>query len=149
MIFWLAKTELIDDVEVFHRMKSDLNIFRSRLTVLLSLKDFIDKFGANTDRIQNEIFPLQEIFADATALYLEHRFSESEVTIRSGLDRLVDAEEVARREKDRALLWVYIIEWLAASSTFFVSGFILWTLMVRRRLYRDVETTKLATSDAQ
>ena len=143
MVFWMANTSLIDDVEVFHRMKSDLSIFRSRLSVLLSLKDFIDRFGANTDRIQDEINPLHEIYADAEELYLEHSFSESEARIQAGLEQLGHAEEVARREKDRALLWVYVIEWLAASSTFFVSGFVLWSLMVRRRLYQSVRTTKL------
>jgi hypothetical protein len=44
--------------------------------------------------------------------------------------------------KDRALLWVYLIEWLAVTGTCLAAGFVLWTLMVRRRLYKEIAVTK-------
>ncbi len=47
-----------------------------------------------------------------------------------------------RREKRKALMWVYVIEWLVSSSALFISEFVLWTLIIRRRLYRAVRTTK-------
>jgi hypothetical protein len=47
--------------------------------------------------------------------------------------------------KEAALMWVYITEYLAVSGTSMVTGFLLWTLMVRRRLYRDVQTTRSTT----
>ena len=40
------------------------------------------------------------------------------------------------------MLWVYVIEWLVTSATFLVSSFTLWSLLVRRKLYRQVRTTK-------
>jgi len=46
--------------------------------------------------------------------------------------------------KDRALLWVYIIGWLAVTATALVSSFLLWSIMVRRRLYREVQLTRLS-----
>jgi len=144
MVFWLSDTQLIDDVEVFHRVKTDFAEFLTRMRVLVSLKDFIDKFGANTESIQREIIPLEKIHAEATRQYLEHSFMESEATIDSALAGFPAAEEVARREKDRALLWVFLIEWFVTSSTLFISGSLLWMLMVRRRLYRAVKMTKLA-----
>jgi hypothetical protein len=147
LIFWLADTGLIDDVEVFHRVKSAFSEFRTRLAVLVSLRDFIDKFGANTDAIQREMRPLEETYSEAVGQYLEHEFIGSEATIANGLAGFPRAEEVARREKNRALLWVFVIEWLVSASAFFVSGSVLWTLMVRRRLYRAVKTTKLKTAD--
>ena len=45
--------------------------------------------------------------------------------------------------KDRALMWIYIIEWFTVTATLFISGFLLWTLMVRRRLYGEVGVTRL------
>ena len=45
--------------------------------------------------------------------------------------------------KDQALFWVYTIEWIAVSATLMVCGSALWTLMVRRRAYREVRTTRL------
>jgi len=149
MLFWITKTALIDDVEVFHRMKSDLSEFRTRMAVLFSLKDFIDRFGANTNRLQREITSLEEVYSLAADQYLEHDFAESEITIGSALDALPGLETLARKEKDRSLLWVYIVEWLVTASALTISGFVVWTLMIRRRLYRSVKTTRLAGEDDQ
>ncbi len=146
MVFWLTKRPLIDDIEVFHRVKDSFNEFRSRLGILISLRDFIDRFGANTQRIQNEIMKLQVAYDDAAELYLDFDFIDSEKAIAEGLAIFPEAEDIARKEKDEALLWVYLIEWLVASSTMFFSGYVLWTLMVKRRLYHEVEVTKLKES---
>jgi len=35
-----------------------------------------------------------------------------------------------------------VIEWLAVTGTSMVCGFLLWLLMIRRRLYREVRTTR-------
>jgi hypothetical protein len=143
MVFWLTKRPLIDDIVVFHRVKTGFHEFRSRLGILISLRDFIDKFGANTQKIQDEIMKLQVAYEDAQELYLDSSFIDSETAIKQGLALFAEAEDIARREKDAALLWVYIIEWLVASSTMFFSGFVLWTLMVKRRLYHEVNVTRL------
>lgn len=143
MMYWLAGRDVIEDIAVFHRIKGNFAEYMSRMSVLISLVDFIDKFGANTDRIQEQILALEEIYDRASDHYLDQEFVECENAMLDGLQRFAEAEEVARVEKDRALFWVYLIEWLAATSTFFVSGFILWTLMVRRRLYREIDATRL------
>jgi hypothetical protein len=91
-----------------------------------------------------EIQSLRDIYAEASENYLEHSFVESQASIRNALQRIPAAEAVAKREREGALLWVYIINWLVTTSTLFITGSILWMLMVRRRLYRSVETTKLS-----
>jgi hypothetical protein len=35
------------------------------------------------------------------------------------------------------------VEWLATVDILSISGFVLWTLMVRRRLYREVEISRV------
>lgn len=63
------------------------------------------------------------------------------------VDRLIEdsrqANDVAMDELNRALLWIHVINWLVVCGTFMASGFVLWTLMVRRRLYREVASTRL------
>jgi hypothetical protein len=147
MIFYGARRNLIDDVVVFHRLKSSLTEFRARMGLLIKLSDFIDKFGANTQRIQDEVMKLEGMASEMVDYYLDQDFIESERVVLEALDSFPAVEEIARKEKGRALLWVYIIEWLGASSTFFISGFILWTLMVRRRLYRETRSTRLRAFD--
>jgi hypothetical protein len=38
-----------------------------------------------------------------------------------------------------------LIEWATISATFAIGGFVLWTLMVRRQLYREVKQTRFVS----
>jgi hypothetical protein len=55
----------------------------------------------------------------------------------------------AIRLKDQALLWVYVIEWLSVTGMGLLSGLVAWTLMIRRKLYRQVEATRLRPLDIE
>ena len=62
---------------------------------------------------------------------------------------LREADELALRAKQTALFWVYVIEWLVVTATLLVCATVLWALMVRRRLYREVSATRIKSlSDA-
>jgi len=52
------------------------------------------------------------------------------------------AEAAADKVKNEALLWVYVSEWLSVTGTSLVCGFLLWTLMIRRRMYKEVAYTQ-------
>ena len=47
--------------------------------------------------------------------------------------------------KDRTLFWIYFIEWLTILGTTMASSTLLYMLMVRRRLYRTVDLTRLVS----
>jgi hypothetical protein len=47
------------------------------------------------------------------------------------------------RMKDQVMVWIYVIEWATVTATFAIGVYGVWTLMVRRRLYRDVGRTRL------
>lgn len=143
MILYMAQKDLIEDVVLFHNLKSSFVEFRSRIVALISLRDFVDKFGANTQPIQKEIRELDEMYQQGYDLYLDQDFQASQDVMQAVLGRFSEAEDLARRVKDNALLWVYVIEWLVTASTLFISGFILWSLMVRRKMYREVQATRL------
>ena len=53
-----------------------------------------------------------------------------------------EIEDRAIRLKERAFLWVYIIEWFVVTGTMLVVGYATWTLMIERRLYREVSVTR-------
>jgi hypothetical protein len=57
-------------------------------------------------------------------------------------------EEKAFVLKDATLFWVYVIQWAAVTSVLMMSGVVLWSLMVRRRLFREVYTTKLTRENS-
>ena len=52
-------------------------------------------------------------------------------------------EDEAVKAKNQALLWIYAIEWLVVTGTLMIGGFILWSLMVRRKLYREVDVSRV------
>ncbi len=142
MIFHITRRKLIEDVAIFHRLKIGLAELSSRMLGLVSLKDFIDKFGANTQPVENEIRALQEMERRAIEQYLDQEFQACQETIHLGLARFQEAEQTAIRIKNSSLLWVYLVEWLVTCSTLSISGTVVWTLMIRRRLYKPVRVTR-------
>ena len=69
-------------------------------------------------------------------------FDASYDTMGTALQGLQILEGKATKLKDKALFWIYLIEWMVTTGIFLFSGFMLWSLMVRRSLYREVKTTK-------
>jgi len=40
------------------------------------------------------------------------------------------------------MYWIFVTEWLVVSATGLICGFAVWTLMIKRRLYREVKVTR-------
>jgi hypothetical protein len=143
LVLYMTQRRLIEDVEIYHGIKEMFRSFGSRLDYLIALADFIDSFGANTGVIQDEIMDLRSMKRVATDRYLDSDFQGAREAMLETLDAFSEAEALAKRVKDAALWWVYLIEWVTTTSVLLISGLIVWTLMVRRRLYRSVETTRM------
>jgi len=106
----------------------------------------IESFGANAQGLMRSIGDVEVVMDGTKEAYFELRFEELLDTYeRAGvmLDRI---EGQALDLKDRSLLWVYVIEWLGVTGTALFAGFVLWTIMVRRRLYREASATRLTLS---
>lgn len=145
LIFYGTRRGLIEDVQIYHHLRTNFLQIRTRLGVLISLLDFVEKFGASSASINAEINDLRDMIHDADERYLEGDFASAEEALSAVEARFTDVEALARRLKDTALAWVYAIEWLTMTSTLMISSVILWSLMVKRRLYRSVGATRLTT----
>ena len=142
IVWYGCRRKLPEDVLKVHLVRSYVTGFRARMGMLYSLLDFIERFGASTQKIQREIARLNSIQKDAEGLYLNQDF-EAALDRESDVFQLFSRVETqAVKLKERALLWVYAIEWTAVSGVFAVVAFATWSLMVRRRLYREVGMTK-------
>jgi len=51
----------------------------------------------------------------------------------------------AVKQNDKALAWIYVIEWLTITGTALACGASLWALMVRRTLYKEARSTRTAS----
>ena len=78
--------------------------------------------------------------------YIEQDFGSALSSAESAIALIEKAEKVVEEVKNEALLWVYLVEWLSVTGTSLVVGFILWSMMVRRKLYREVATTGFRAS---
>ncbi len=144
-IIWFSTgRELPQDplkVHDFRRLLFDFNIRKSLLTSLL---DFAESFGANPTKEYARLGEVEDIKRDASNLYLDMDFDGAYDTAKTSMSELQTLEVQAAKLKDKALFWVYLVEWSVTTGVFLVAGFILWSLMIRRALYHEVSVTKWA-----
>ncbi len=137
-----SKRSIPEDLDLVHTVRTRLSTLGYRRIIIFSLIDFVDTFGANPRKITAIVGEVDEAVAQASDLYLDQDF-DGAVEAAGNASILMDrAEAVSEKVKDEALLWVYLSEWLVVTATSLICGFGLWTLMVRRRLYREVGTTE-------
>jgi len=139
--------ELPSDVMLVHRLRTKFANFQSVRGFIYSLLDFIDKFGANDAPVIGRMEEITNTAGVGKAQYLRQEYGESTVTMEGAIVEMEDLRSEAMKLKDRALFWVYLTEWLSITGVSLLTGFAIWTLMVRRRLYREVEVTKLVARD--
>jgi len=145
LMIYLDGRPVPQDVALVHAARSKMSEVETRRSLLMVLLDFCESFGASTQRIASGFKEMDEVIARALPQYLQLRFEEVLETYRLVDGMLAEAEEEAVKLKNRTLVWVYVIEWLAVTGTATFCGFVLWSLMVRRWLYREVQTTMFRT----
>ncbi len=141
MVLYLTKRKVPSDVMTYHKVRMSFAKFRTRMSLLLTVAEFAEMFGASDSRIEKLISDLEAKFSEAKELYLMQEFQESNELMKSAFDDLGEVENMIIRLKERALMWVHVVEWLVTTATLLVCGVVLWSFMVRKRLYRTVGTT--------
>ncbi len=144
MILYSLGRSLIIDVHSRREARNRISNYRTQKLVVLSMLDWADKFGANTFALSEELRQLDESIEEALDQYILEEYALSMATTEQAFDSLAALTGRALRLKDQALLWVFLLEWMAVTSTALLAGVILWTLMVRRRSYRPVGVTRIA-----
>ncbi len=131
-----------DDIELTHTTRRKFIRYRDEKAMANMVLEFIEKFGANPRPFEVEMADMASEYSKAERLYIDGDVEEANAAIDDLLDRFVSLSNEMTKAKDRAMLWIYVSEWLAVSGTSMVCGFVLWSLMVRKRLYREVEITR-------
>jgi hypothetical protein len=134
---------LVTDVLARREARDLFSALRSRKILILSMLSWAESFGANIFSLSERLSQIEEESVDAVEDYLEQDYGSAISFLESLGPTVYDISEQARRLKDQALFWVYVSEWLAVTSAAMLSGFALWTLMIKRRMYRAVGETRL------
>ncbi len=141
LALFVADAEIPPDPILVHEIREKIEEYHLMRNFLLSLVDFISKFGANPSRVEAMLSHANDGLAQANEEYVGFNFDASLATLQGLAAELDEATTTALRLKDQALMWVYIVEWTAITGTSVLAGVLVWTLMVRRRFYRKVVTT--------
>ena len=130
------------DLELSHLVRTELAEYQLQKSVTVSLLEFADVFGGNIMVLEDRLNEVDLMKLEADELYLDQEFDQILEVMVEIRDQLIAINDDAVKVKDQALLWVYLIEWLSVTGTALASGVVLWTLMVRRGAYREVEVTR-------
>ncbi len=141
--YYGARIELPDDHVTVHELRKLFRSYHDHALLLLSMVEFIDRFGVNTGPLEDILGEAEEIRASSYSAYISQNYDTSSMLMKEALDDLKEGSSRAIEIKNRALLWVYTIEYLVVTATLMVTGSLVWTLMIRRRLYREVASTRL------
>jgi hypothetical protein len=94
-------------------------------------------------RAEKSLSEIAEMEKDAERLYLLQEYDDAFSRLDEVEVELIRLSDRALRLKDSALTWIYVIEWFAVTGTGMACGTVLWTVMVRRRFYREVAVTRM------
>ncbi len=144
-ILFSAGRRLPDDVVLVHNLRSRFWEYASASSVAMSFLEFIDRFGADTSPIAQRMIRAYETAQEARGLYLDQEYSAALSAMEEALAWMETLMVEALKLRDRALLWIHLVEWLVVTGVFLLAGFGVWTLMIRRRFYREVATTRMLT----
>ena len=142
-IYFVAGVPVPEDPELAHSLRSAFMLYVEHKSLIIGLIDFIDRFGANTDPLHRMIDRLEEKRAEAGELYLQGEYQKAWDTIHEAEDGLLEISAESAKLRRKALMWVYVTEYIVVSATGLLCGFAMWTLMIRRRYFREVRTTRL------
>jgi len=131
------------DLELAHRARVLITDYRAEVETLQSVMEFVGKFGVNLGPAEELLAEMDQKAKAGRAAYIEADLQTAVSRLEEAMDELAGASDRIWRLRYEALIWIYLTEWLAVSGTGMICGFILWTLMVKRRLYRSVEATRL------
>ncbi len=140
--YYVANVPLPEDPNLARRLRMAFNEYLTRKSLAGSLLDFISKFGAKTDKVERMIGNLETEKKQAERLYIEGDYEGAWEVMDEVLKEFTTITEQSMKLRQNALFWIYIIEWAVTTGTLFMTGVVLWTLMIRRRLYRQVSITR-------
>jgi hypothetical protein len=142
IIYYTNGLAVPSDMVVVHNLRELLYQYGVRRTLGMGALEFLEKFGGKVTRMSEKIGEADGIREEGRRLFLYQEYVPSSVKLKDALGVLQEAEVLAMRLKSSALLWIYLVEWLVVTATFVISATIMWSLMVKKKLYREIVTTR-------
>jgi uncharacterized membrane protein len=143
MMLFLAGQQLPEDLEMVYLVRRRMRETNEDLNMLYSMIEMVEKFGGSGFGLNQMVSEVQEQKQKALDLYVQARLDESLEALSIALEMGENTMGEAVRVRNAAAFWIFLTEWAVVTGTFLFTGTVLWTLMIKRRLYREVEITRL------
>jgi hypothetical protein len=143
MIFYSLGMDLISDIPARREARRLFSEFQLQKSAILSMMEWADSFGADTLTLSDRVRDLEGKMEDGVTDYAAQDYAATISFLESMRATVSEISEEAVRLKDDALFWVHLVEWLVITSAAIISGAAVWTLMIRRSMYRATATTRL------
>jgi uncharacterized membrane protein len=142
LMLFLSEQPIPPNPLIVHGVRFRLNDYFLERDFVISMIEFVNRFGANPSRVEKILGEADSRLAEVDALYMNYDFEGALSIVESLMVELDRANNLAIKIKDEALFWIYIVEWLTVLGTAMVAGVMVWGLMMRRFLYKSVDTTR-------
>jgi hypothetical protein len=143
IIYHSAGRKLPTDIEVVHQLRTTIGLYQLQRLMIRGTIEWADKLGAKVNKAERALGEVEDIYERALDEYSEGEYDAAASSIEEAMVEAEIALGVAFKTKKEAMLYIYAVEWLVTTGTLLASSSIIYTLMIRRRLYREVETTRL------
>jgi hypothetical protein len=137
------ETLTFDEALRMMAVKSSFSDYGNSVAMFHNIVDFVFRVGANTEDAESVLTEGDALHGEAMGDYLDRDYEAAEEKMDRALTVAANAMKEATEAKNRALSWIYLSEWMATTSVVMISGVVLWWLMVKRGLYREISTTEL------
>ncbi len=143
--FLATRNEIPQDAQLLRGLRTSFWTTAASLSSVVDTINFVERFGANIRPVEEEIGEVRAMIGRAESLYIEQDYDGSREKLQGIERRIAELNEMAMELKDRALFWIYLIEWAVTTGVGLAAGVALWTLMIRKSLYREVGSTHYDT----
>jgi hypothetical protein len=141
--YYSMERPLPTDIVMIHQLRASIGLYRTSRLMIRGTIEWADKLGANTRKAEKALGDVEEFYNRALGQYVTGEYEESMASLEAAMEESERALAVAFKTKQEAMFYIYVVEWLVTTGVLLLSGSVLYTLMVRRRLYREIETTRL------
>ncbi len=141
MVYYSAGLEIPDPV-IVHEIRLLFDEYELAEDMVRSLLEFVEMLGGKATRVRSSYDELLRRRADNEKHYIEQDYLACQQEMSSLVEEMATLDEAALRAKDAAFLWIYVTEWSAVTATTILSSYLLYVIMIRRRFYKEVASSR-------
>jgi len=142
MMLFLAGRSLPDDIDSVYVVRRRMRDADLALTTFYNMVEFVERMGGSSLGLTKLAADIEQKKRRAAKLYVGCEMEQALEAYAEVLDFCDTAIAEAIKVRNAATLWMFVVEWCAVTATFILCGSVLWLVMVRRRLYKEMRPTK-------